>query len=115
MSENNKDRMEIKTIEGWETWADSIGSSGNTSWDKYCRPGDLVDEGVYDYFLDILPPRSMSYGYLQVGEPHSHCLNPETGKYQATYATFTKVDKGIWRYCGNCFAGKDRNVEEGAL
>ena len=28
--------------------------------------GELVDEGVADYFLDILPPRTMKKGYFQV-------------------------------------------------
>lgn len=101
----------IKTIEGWEEWADTRGPMENSDWQHYCKPGDLVDEGVYDYFLDILPPRSMGYGYLQVGEPHSYRFNPETGKHQATYSTFVKVEKGIWRYCGTCFAGQTTHIE----
>lgn len=94
--------MEIKTMAGWHEFAEN---NSNGSWDKYCKPGDLVDEGVYDYFLDVLPPRSMERGYLQVGEPHSHQMNVATGKVQATYATFQKVRKGVWMYLGNCFAG----------
>ncbi|MCR2047837.1 hypothetical protein NSB25_11135 [Acetatifactor muris] len=94
--------MEIKTMAGWHEFAEN---NSNGSWDKYCKPGDLVDEGVYDYFLDVLPPRSMERGYLQVGEPHSHQMNVATGKVQATYATFRRAEKGIWMYCGNCFAG----------
>lgn len=94
--------MEIKTMAGWHEFAKN---NSNGSWDKYCKPGDLVDEEVYDYFLEILPPRSMERGYLQVGEPHSHQMNADTGKVQATYATFQKVRKGVWMYLGNCFAG----------
>lgn len=40
--------MELKTIDGWN-------KSGCGDWDTYCKPGELVDEGVADYFLDILP------------------------------------------------------------
>lgn len=60
--------MELKTIDGWN-------KSGCGDWDTYCKPGELVDEGVADYFLDILPPRTMKKGYFQVGEPHSHAVN----------------------------------------
>lgn len=37
-------REELKTIEGWH-------KSGCNSWDEYCKPGDMVDQGVADYFL----------------------------------------------------------------
>ena len=84
--------MEIKTMAGWHEFAEK---NSNGSWDKYCKPGDLVGEDVYDYFLDVLPPRSMERGYLQVGEPHSHQANIITRKWQATYATFRRVEKGI--------------------
>ena len=95
---------EIKTIDGWE-------KSDKNSWDDYAKPGDLVDESVYYYFLDILPPRSMGHGYLQVGEPFSHRINPKTGKYEATYSTFTGAGNRLYRYCGNCFAGQTENIE----
>jgi hypothetical protein len=106
ISEKN---TEIKSIEGWGKYADEHRGE-NTDWDSYCKPGDLVSEDVYDYFLDILPPRTMSGVMLQVGEPHSTALNPKTGKWQNTYATFVTV-KGdskerVYRYCGNCFAGQ---------
>lgn len=89
-------REELKTIEGWH-------KSGCNSWDEYCKPGDMVDQGVADYFLDILPPRIMTRDYFQVGEPHSHAINPKTMKYCGTYATFAVRGKEIWEYCGNCF------------
>ena len=38
-------REELKTIEGWH-------KSECNSWDEYCKPGDMVDQGVADYFLD---------------------------------------------------------------
>ena len=50
-------REELKTIEGWH-------KSGCNSWDEYCKPGDMVDQGVADYFLDILTPRTMTRDYF---------------------------------------------------
>ena len=64
MSEEQK---EIKTLKGWE-------ESGK-NWDDFCKPGELVDEDIYWYFLNILPPRNMGAGYLQVGEPYDSRLN----------------------------------------
>lgn len=93
----------VKTIEGWY-------KSECYSWDDYAKPGDLVDESVFEYFLNILPPRSLQRGYLQVGEPHSHELNPKTGRMQATYMTFTKTEEGLYRYCGNCFSGETEEL-----
>lgn len=90
----------LKTIEGWQ-------NSGCHSWDEYCKPGDLVDQEVADYFLNILPPRTMRKGYFQVGEPHSHAVDPVKMKNSGTYATFAKVRDGIWQYKGNCFPGFD--------
>lgn len=105
---------EIKTIKGWEKYADEH-SGENTDWGAYCKPGDIVGEDVYNYFLDILPPRHLSQTLLQVGEPHSHMMNPKTGKYQATYATFETVGKDdgamFYRYCGNCFAGSTQDMD----
>lgn len=88
--------MELKTIDGWH-------KSGCGDWDTYCKPGELVDEGVADYFLDILPPRTMKKGYFQVGEPHNHAVNPETMQSCGTYATFVRAGGGMWEYKGHCF------------
>ncbi len=34
-------------------------------------------------------------------------MNPKTGKYEQTYLTFEQVEKGVYRYCGHCFAGRE--------
>lgn len=47
MSEEKQ--KEIKTLKEWE-------ESGK-NWDDFCKPGELVDEDVYWYFLNILPPK----------------------------------------------------------
>lgn len=101
MSEEKQ--KEIKTLKEWE-------ESGK-NWDDFCKPGELVDEDVYWYFLNILPPRNMGAGYLQVGGPYDSRLNPKTGKYMATYSTFVRVEDKVWKYCGNCFPGESVDIE----
>lgn len=101
MSEEKQ--KEIKTLKGRE--------ESEKNWDDFCKPGELVDEDVYWYFLNILPPRNMGAGYLQVGEPHDSRPNPRTGRYMMTYTTFTKVEDKVWRYCGNCFPGEYVDTE----
>ena len=97
--------MKLKTIEDWQ-------NSGCGTWDEYCKPGDLVDEEVADYFLNILPPHTMEREYFQVGEPHSYARNPEDGKPSDTYATFVRYGKGIWQYRGNCWTGFTVSAEK---
>lgn len=106
---------EVKTLQGWHEFAERTGQS---NWDDYCKPGDEIDRETYDYFLDILPPRTMSRGYFQVGEPYSHAQD-EDGKWKATWSTFCRSehDDGSpqYIYLGNCFAGKDKNIERREL
>lgn len=80
------------TMQDWER-ADSFY--------KAAEPGDTVDEAIVNEFRDILPPASMHWGYLQVGEPASH-VEDENGTWRATYPTF-HVQNGAWVYCGECF------------
>lgn len=80
-------------------------SDWRDDFNKDFNPGDYVTQEIADYFLVILPPRSMAPGYLQVGEPYNHTPDQE-GKYRATYNTFTKEAPGVWKYCGHCFAGE---------
>lgn len=78
------------------------------------RPGDYVAQAVVDDAMDCLPPACMTSACSQMGEPYSHRLDPETGSWRATYATFRRVTSspdGIWQYCGHCFRGE--TVERG--
>lgn len=95
---NEEKQREIKTLKDWE-------ESGK-NWDDFCKPGDLVAEDVYWHFLNVLPPRNMGAGYLQMGEPYDYRPNPKTGKYASTYMTFVRTDDNTWKYCGNCFTGE---------
>lgn len=103
--------IKVKTLEGWTKAADESTNPMSFSWDDYAKPGDLVDEGVYENFMNVLPPRSLWCGYLQMGEPHSSRVNPKTGRCEMTYLTFSRVEKGIYRYCGHCFAGQVDHIE----
>ena len=94
-------KKEIKTINGWCEFYDQTGKG---SWSDYAEVGDTVSEDVVDNFMNAVPPRSLGYGYMQMGEAYSH-IEDENGTVRATYMTFAKLD-GVWKYCGNCFAGE---------
>ena len=48
---------EIKTLNGWTDFADR---TGRTSIYDYLCKGDIVEESLVDYFMNIMPPRAMS-------------------------------------------------------
>lgn len=83
--------MTVKTMDGWR--------ESRSDLDTYLQAGDLVDEDMHDYFLDVLPPAYWSDRILQIGEPVSH------GEKGATFATLQRTGDG-WRYCGNCYRGQ---------
>ena len=87
----------------------------NFSYSKV-KVGDYVSQAVVDDAMDCLPPACMRSDCSQMGEPYSHRLDPETGKFRATYATFKKVagewPNGIWEYCGHCFRGENKERGE---
>ena len=68
--------------------------------------GEYFSQDMVDSFMNMLPPACMRSDCCQLGEPLSHELN-ERGKWQPTYATFKKIDDGIWEYCGACFQGEN--------
>ena len=76
------------------------------SFEKAANPGDYVEACIIDQMRDCLPPACMNFGFLQMGEPYSHELDPGTGKWKPTFVTFKK-DGQHWIYCGNCFYKHD--------
>ena len=76
------------------------------SFEKAANPGDYVEERIINEMRDCLPPACMNSGFLQMGEPYSHELDPDTGKWKPTFMTFKK-DGQHWTYCGNCFYKQD--------
>ena len=97
--ENNAEQMAHKLV----TYADWEAAG---SFEKAASPGDYVEERIINEMRDCLPPACMDFGFLQMGEPHSHELDPDTGKWRPTFATFRK-DGRHWTYCGNCFYKQD--------
>lgn len=89
---------EIKTLDGWCEFSDR---TGRESIYDYLRKGDIVSEDIVNNFMDMLPPRAMSYGYLQVGEPYNHVYDIDR-RLRPTFMTFCRGENG-WRFCGNCF------------
>lgn len=73
--------------------------------------GDYVEEEVVDNFMDMLPPACWRSDCAQIGEAASHMLDERDGKCKATYATFKRIAKDTWEYCGDCFRGE--NVQRG--
>ena len=71
------------------------------------RPGDFVEQAVVDDAMNCMPPACMTGRCSQMGTPHSHRLDPQTGHWRATYATLKRCldASGVWEYCGYCFQG----------
>ncbi len=87
----------LKTADGWH-------NSGIGTFGDYCKPGDLVDEGIVNHFVNSVPPHLMWESCTQAGEPYSHERDPETGKYRATWTTFHREGPDTWRFDGECFS-----------
>ncbi len=68
--------------------------------------GELVHESVVDDFMNALPTASFTNERAQLGEPHSHEYDSDTGKYLPTFLTFRRYDENSWEYRGYCFRGK---------
>lgn len=96
---------EYKPFKGWHEFAEK---TKQESYYDYAKPGDIVDEETMDYFMDVLPPRSMGHGYLQMGEPYSHAED-EAGRLRPTFMTFEKRG-GKCYYLGTCFAGGHKSM-----
>lgn len=85
----------IKTMQEWE--------DSRKSFTSFCQVGDLVDEEIVDYFINVLPPVTWNGSLVQCGEPYNHGGNPKTGRWEAMYITFAKNDSGQLYYAGICF------------
>lgn len=76
----------MKTYQDWM-------KSGKDLHD-FLQVGDVVDEEMYFYFLEVLPPACMSSQCIQIGEPYSH---DEGGPL---FDTLEKQN-GQWVYAGH--------------
>ncbi len=102
-------KPEVQTFEGREVF------TSDTFTYEGAKIGDLVTQEVVDDAMDCLPPACMRASCSQMGEPHSHRQDPDTGRWRPTYATFRRIagewPHGIYEFCGYCFAGE--TVERG--
>lgn len=69
-----------------------------------CEIGEYFSNELVREFIDQLRPAYMTSSYFQMGEPVSH--EDDHGRLRATYATFIRISKDIWKYCGNFFLGE---------
>ncbi len=75
----------MKTLKGW--------TKGD--FQENVKPGNEIDDEMYFYFLEVLPPRKMKgYGFL-VGEPYSH-----NNQGKAVYDSFYESPDGKRFYYG---------------
>jgi len=78
--------MAIKTKKQWD------GSGKNLT--TFLQVGDMVDESMADYFIEVMFPATMNSRCIQIGETYSHDRN---GRPQ--YMTIEDHGSG-WFYAG---------------
>lgn len=87
----------IKTFAAW-----------NGNLNDYLQIGDIVDEEMYHYFINVLPPATFTSHIVQIGEPYQHITN------KPTFMTLEHTDKG-WQYQGHCFKGEAISAKESLI
>lgn len=92
---------DVKTLQGWK-------DSNTERFDEYFPVGCKVSRDVVIEMLEVLPPRTIEYGLMQMGEPVDCKIDPSSGQYRTTYMTFYKKEEQ-WYYAGNCFPGETIN------
>lgn len=91
--------MRVITRDDWEHFG----------FDDAFQHGDYIASDIIAELRDCLPPAWDSATLLQLGEVCGHAVDPETGKWRATYDTFVHATFG-WCYVGRCFRGQIREV-----
>jgi hypothetical protein len=76
----------MKTLKQWQ--------DSKLDLSKFLQPGDQVDDELFDYFLEVMPPACLSHTCLQIGEPVRH---DEKGR--PVYDTLEKIGND-WTYTG---------------
>lgn len=78
-------------------------SDWHGSLSEYLQVGNLVDEEMVKYFINVLPPVTMNGSIIQMGEPYNHV----NGK--PIYHTLHRTPEG-WHYDGCCHRGKTQDL-----
>lgn len=76
----------MKTMKQWNESGQML--------NEFLKIGDLVDEEMKMYFLEVLPPRTWTNRVIQIGEP---CDSDSQG--HLTYSTLIRDAEG-WKYVG---------------
>ena len=87
----------FKMTKTYQQWTES-----RTELSKFLQIGDIVDEEIQDFFINVLPPACWNSEVIQIGEACDHV----EGK--ATYSTLKKTSEG-WAWAGECHKGKTEN------
>ena len=97
----DENKKEIKSLEEWN-------KSNAKEITDYLKIGDRVDRKLIDYFVDSLPPVTLTGEIVQIGGVFSISPNGKN-----TYITFA-IDKpfGDWYYMGACEKGSIINAEK---
>lgn len=72
--------------------------------DSYLKPGDVIDQGFFDYFRYDMPPRTLEPDLIQHGKLQEFFRNANRS-FCGIYATIEKTN-GIWHFIGLCFPGE---------
>ena len=86
----------MKTFRNWTATAMSLTS--------FLKPGDEVDQEMADYFINAVPPKTMTTDLIQLGEPYDH-FRDQARKYRPVFATLKRQGEK-WFYAGICFSGQ---------
>lgn len=89
--------MIIKTIKTYEQWSES-----KKDLSEFFQIGDLVDEEIVDFCLNVLPPKTWNNSVIQIGE----AVDFVEGKQ--TYSTLKNTPEG-WTWAGTCHRGQTEN------
>lgn len=85
-------KMMVKTLADWQRVGGSLS--------EYLKQGDTVDEGLEEYFLEIMYPAYLDMNIIQMGEA------ADVKQGRAVFHTL-KRKSGAWVYEGLCFLGGD--------
>lgn len=67
----------------------------NCDLSRYLQPGDIVDDGLFMHFLEVVFPACNEADLVQMGEPHDH--HGSGGR--ARYMTLQRWG-GVWIFTG---------------
>lgn len=80
----------MKTNKAW--------NESKLDFGRFAQAGDQVDQDIVDYFLGVVPPKTMQPGLIQCGEPYSFNDKQRT----PTYTTFKfNPNKEVWYFLGD--------------